>query len=1206
VQGRLVGALSVRRAGGAAWSRDERAYAAAVADRLAVAVVAEARRRAEVALCEREQQVAHLERLAEMGSWEMDMESGRITWSREQLRIHGLDPDRPARTEADFLALVHPDDRARVVAAMQRLVATREPFTVEYRIVRPSGEVRLLDAPGQLVLDSDGRATRMIGTSRDITARRATELALRASEESYRTIFQHASDAIWVHDLHTGDFIELNEAAAEMYGYTIDESRALGVAGTCAGHPPYSWTRRASSCDARPRASRSASSGSGSTRTGARCGARCGCGASRSAGRTGSSPPRATSATASWPRRAAARERGARAPGGGAHRGARGEQRRAREEVAEHARCGRRCSGRTRELEGIFQALPDLYFRLDADQTIVDYRPGSSERLHLAPEALLGRRLREVMPAHICDRFDTAFAADPAALVCIEYRLNYPDGARDYEARFLPLADGTRISVVRDITERKDAERALQEREAQLRETQRIARLGSWQWDVATGALVWDPVLCELYGVTPATAPRDFAGYLALVHPDDRWLARWVCERALDVGRGVRRSTTACCLADGPVRHLHGRGSVTAAADGAPARLVGSAQDVSERKEAERALQEREERFRRLIENSSDQVMIVDTAGAVTYVGPSVERMLGYTPDEFLGIRPIDIVHPDDVPLVMEADRPPRRPPRRHDHHPVPHPAQGRQLAVFENLGRTVSPHSADEGLVANCRDVTERAMRRGGARAAQGGGGAGEPGEERVPEPDEPRAAHADEQHPRLRPAAGARRAAGAAGQVGGAHPQGGAPPAAAHQRGARDRPHRGRARELLARAGGRRPGAARGVRPRAAAGPAARRGPARGGVAGGRVRARRPAAAGAGAAQPPVERHQVQPPGGHVGLACAAAEGGRWAVRVADSGRGIPPERADQLFTPFARLGAEQTDVEGTGLGLALSQRLCEAMGGALTLETTGPAGSVFRVELDGAEDPLRSLEDTGTYPALAAPHRAATLLYVEDNLANLSLVETILLARPGWRTLPALQGQLGVELAREHLPDLVLLDLHLPDIPGLEVLRRLRADARTAPIPWSSSAPTPRRLARAPRAAGPTPTSRSRSTSTSSCASSSASSPPSPTRERPRGGHGRARRRRGGPRRAPARVHDPPRGRRGGQPRPARGAARERGLRVARARHRPARGAGARRAPRARPSCCSTSTCRTATASTCSATSASAPRPASTARCSCSPRT
>jgi CheY-like chemotaxis protein len=189
---------------------------------------------------------------------------------------------------------------------------------------------------------------------------------------------------------------------------------------------------------------------------------------------------------------------------------------------------------------------------------------------------------------------------------------------------------------------------------------------------------------------------------------------------------------------------------------------------------------------------------------------------------------------------------------------------------------------------------------------------------------------------------------------------------------------------------------------------------------------------------------------PGGSVRLACAPNAAGGWSVRVQDSGRGIPADRVDQLFTPFARLGAEQTEIEGTGLGLALSQRLCEAMGGALALEATGPDGSVFSVEMAAAADPRRALEDTGAVAVVSAPHRDATLLYVEDNLANLSLVETILLSRPGWRTLPALQGALGIELAREYRPDVVLLDLHLPDMSGDEVLRRLRGDERTASIP------------------------------------------------------------------------------------------------------------------------------------------------------------
>jgi PAS domain S-box-containing protein len=195
----------------------------------------------------------------------------------------------------------------------------------------------------------------------------------------------------------------------------------------------------------------------------------------------------------------------------------------------------------------------------------------------------------------------------------------------------------------------------------------------------------------------------------------------------------------------------------------------------------------------------------------------------------------------------------------------------------------------------------------------------------------------------------------------------------------------------------------------------------------------------------------------GGTVRLTCEEgdlAEDGEPQVwlRVEDTGRGIPEARVHQLFTPFARLGAEQTEVEGTGLGLALSLRLAEAMGGTLELERSGAEGSVFRLGLHGAAHPLRRAEDSGMPAAAAedAEHGMAQLLYIEDNLANLDLVETFLSTRPGWRLVPALQGRIGVELAREHRPDLVLLDLHLPDIGGEEVLRRLRADPRTAGIP------------------------------------------------------------------------------------------------------------------------------------------------------------
>jgi signal transduction histidine kinase/CheY-like chemotaxis protein len=211
---------------------------------------------------------------------------------------------------------------------------------------------------------------------------------------------------------------------------------------------------------------------------------------------------------------------------------------------------------------------------------------------------------------------------------------------------------------------------------------------------------------------------------------------------------------------------------------------------------------------------------------------------------------------------------------------------------------------------------------------------------------------------------------------------------------------------------------------------------------------------------------------PGGTVRLSCRRvpdSDGGRGLlqIRVQDSGRGIPEDRMEELFIPFSRLGAEDSDQEGTGLGLALSQRLVEAMGGQLLVESTVGVGSTFSVELPIVGSPLEGIT-THTPPREQAPGedadgQPATLLYIEDNLANLSLIQTIFATRPEITLVPALQGRLGLELAWEHDPDLILLDLHLPDISGEEVLRRLRSDDRTreTPILIISADATPGRV-------------------------------------------------------------------------------------------------------------------------------------------------
>ena len=179
------------------------------------------------------------------------------------------------------------------------------------------------------------------------------------------------------------------------------------------------------------------------------------------------------------------------------------------------------------------------------------------------------------------------------------------------------------------------------------------------------------------------------------------------------------------------------------------------------------------------------------------------------------------------------------------------------------------------------------------------------------------------------------------------------------------------------------------------------------------------------------------------------AGADADRVRLLVSDTGPGISPELQDRLFQPFERLGAERTTIQGTGLGLALTKKLVEAMEGELGVKTAPGMGSTFWIGLQQA--PAEVVPEAQRVADAAPPGPANhTVLYVEDNLATISLMEKIFSMRPQIRLITAMQGGLTLDLAREHMPDAVILDLHLPDIAGDEVLRRLRGDPRTATIP------------------------------------------------------------------------------------------------------------------------------------------------------------
>ena len=190
----------------------------------------------------------------------------------------------------------------------------------------------------------------------------------------------------------------------------------------------------------------------------------------------------------------------------------------------------------------------------------------------------------------------------------------------------------------------------------------------------------------------------------------------------------------------------------------------------------------------------------------------------------------------------------------------------------------------------------------------------------------------------------------------------------------------------------------------------------------------------------------------GGRVHVTCEDVPDGRIRIKVIDTGAGIPPEKMKLLFQPFERLDADQTAVEGTGLGLALSKALAEAMGGTLGVESEADRGSTFWVDLPRSEAPAEIAAAVPTRPDATGSDSGVTgtVLYIEDNISNRRLMERLLARRPGVRLVGAADGQAGLDFARAERPDLILLDLHLPDMPGDDVLRRLWEDARTRAIP------------------------------------------------------------------------------------------------------------------------------------------------------------
>jgi PAS domain S-box-containing protein len=899
---------------------------------IGVAVDVTEQRRADGELRRRERQLEHTQRLAHLGSWQWEVTADTVVWSDELYRIYGLEPQSFAPTLGTYLERVHPDDRAHVGEHLEQAMREGTSFDFVERIVRPSGEVRVLRSQGEVMRDAAGAPLRLVGACHDVTDQKAVQEALRSAEASYRAIFEFSNDAILVYDIETGGVVDANRRACELHECSLEELKGRGEVALGGDSPAAVEEARAYM----------ALAAAGQPQlfereVGQRSGERVCIEVSlRRVPLDGRDRLLATA-------RDITDRKVAEALLKRSHeelellvddRTAELAQTNLalEEEFAERERAEHELRQRSAELEAIFRALPDLYFRLDPSGVILDHRSGRDSSIVIPADAFIGSRIHDLLPEDARALMDEGLAdlARTDHLVRLEYSLPFEDGDRYFEARLLPLSRGQVITIVRDITDRQRAEQAL------------------------------------------------------------------------------RRS---------------------------------------------------EEHFRRIIENASDFASILGPDGINTYQSPAIEHILGHKPEEIVGTSAFERIHPEDGPACREVLTWIMR-----------HPGETRAVEfryrhkdgswrVIEARARTLLPDSAAEGVVVNSRDVTDRKRHEEALRQAM----------EAAERANSAKSEFLSRMSHELRTPMNSILGFG--------------------QLLARRElpPDQRRGVDHILKAGnhllnlinevleisrietGRQTLSLEPVQvatvlqeARALIQPLA---------------SKRGLTLGDCAADPRLHVHadrqrlvqvllnllanavKYNRPAGDVAVVCEERQlpdGTRTvAIGVRDTGPGIAPEKIERLFIPFDRLDARQSDVEGTGLGLALSKRLVEAMGGRVTVETRVGEGSTFWVELAstrspvagaGGSDHLLAAEDAQD----AVDAGPATILYIEDNLPNLALIEAILAGRSNITLLSSLQGKMGLYLAAEHRPHLILLDIHLPDLPGDEVLRRLQEDPRTREIP------------------------------------------------------------------------------------------------------------------------------------------------------------
>jgi PAS domain S-box-containing protein len=641
----------------------------------------------------------------------------------------------------------------------------------------------------------------------------------------------------------------------------------------------------------------------------------------------------------------------------------------------------------------------------------------------------------------------------------VDHRILWPDGT----VRWVNLEGGyvernavgepvVMSGTVQDITERKQTETALEESRARLEEAQRLARLGNWTLDIKTGEKTWSAemyVLCNRTADTYTPTLENY--YSALIHPDDIPAAKSVQQRIIESGE--RQSLDhRIRWPDGTVRWMHLEAFAEYGEDGKAVRMVGTAQDITERKLIETALEESRTRLEEAQSLAKLGHWSADLTTGELQWSDEIFRIFGLDPARFApSVEAFaQAVHPDDLELLRESERRAAATGVHDVVHRIVRP-DGAVRYVHELAHAQTDIDGQVVRLTGTVQDVTELKQTEYAMLQAK------EAAEAASRAKSEFLASMSHELRTPLNSILGFAQLFGMDPYL----PE-------------KTRDH---AREIeragqhllslvndlidLARIeAGKLELFPAAVSVKAVVGdslamvaPIARERGIRLIDAGGNGRGTLVQADYTRLQQVLINllanAIKYNRPAGSVHLVCHAGNGVA-RIAITDTGPGIPAHKRSRMFSLFDRLGAERGQVEGSGIGLVITQRIVEAMGGSIGFESVEGQGSTFWVELPLAAAAV-STPVMAPAPETAETHAAHSyVLYIEDNPMNQRLMQQVFASRKQLELRTAHTAEIGIQLARAELPALILMDINLPGMDGYAALSALKASPQTAGIP------------------------------------------------------------------------------------------------------------------------------------------------------------